>query len=116
MQVGWGTRALGATESDVPKTGFAAETGRGALEPHPPGVPADFFSEKGGHSLADEKEDTGSPYARDLDGLDRKVGGTGRSERGPEAFEVYHDYLPELQRSPDLEHGASRQKSVIRLI
>jgi hypothetical protein len=80
-------------------------------------VPADFFSEKGGRSVVDEKEVSGSPYAGNPDGLDRKGSGTDRSGRGGlEAFEVYHDYLPELARSPDLEHGASGQKSVIRLI
>lgn len=69
----------------------------------------------------DEKEDGRSPYARDAyvkdrAGLDSKPSGVGRGERGTETFEVYHDYLPELARSPDIEHGALRQKSVIRLV
>ena len=114
--MGWGTRALGATEPDAAKTGSGTETAGRAVETIPPGVPADFFSEKGSRSAMDEKEGSRSPYIRDLDVLDRKASGTDRSERGPETFEVCHDYLPELARSPDLEHGASRQKSVIRLI
>lgn len=82
----------------------------------PQGVPADFFSEKG-DSYRDHPEDEKTPmqpqyhYARQ-NALNESAR-SGQDRNAAEGIEIYHDYLPQLARTPDLEYG--QNKPVIRL-
>lgn len=112
-QVGWGTRALG---TQAPTT---APFGEEKPEHIPHAVPADFFSETGEMKAVpespEEKHRLGTPryYGQMQEVPLGKSYKSVNSSAGAEGIELYHDYLPQLARTPDLEYG--RSKPVIRV-
>jgi hypothetical protein len=116
LQVGWGTRALGTQDTTAPTTDEAAK------QTAPPGVPTNFFDEKAEKEHSEKyrtaHDDEKTPiilreherYTKE--GLHESI--SARSSGTRDGLEVYHDYLPQLAKTPDLEYGGSKPEIRLR--